>query len=117
MKNQLQEFKRQVADTEMPIPGSIHIKHLRCGKKNCRCHQSDEFLHGPYYLWYRRINGRMTTQSISEKEVQSYREWINNREKLEKIVQKMIDLGAHYATVFKSNFVKSKKTSNPMRGK
>lgn len=117
MEKQLQELKQQIAELEMPIPGSIQTMLLRCGKKNCRCHQSEEFRHGPYYLWYRRIRGKMTTQSIAEEDVKSYRVWISNREKLEMIVHEMIDLGANYAAVFKSDPGKSKKSSTPMRGK
>lgn len=117
MEKQLQELKQQIADLEMPIPGSIQMVHLRCGKKNCRCHQSDEFRHGPYYLWYRRVYGKLTTQSIAEEDVQSYQQWINNREKLETIAQKMIDLGATYAAVFKSYPGKLKNPSTQMRGK
>jgi hypothetical protein len=117
MEKQLQEIKQQVTDLDMPIPGSIQTTYLRCGKKNCRCHQSDEFRHGPYHLWYRRIHGKMKTQSIAEEDVQSYRVWIGNREKLEMLVQKMIDVGATYAAVFKSSTGKLKKSSSPMRGK
>jgi hypothetical protein len=117
LKKQLQELKQQVVDLEMPIPGSIQIMFLRCGKKNCHCHQSDEFRHGPYYLWYRRIHGKMTTQSIAEEDVQSFKKWISNREILEKLVHEMISVGQNYATIFKSRSRKLKKTSTPMCGK
>ena len=111
------DLKQQIAKLGMPIPGSIQTVYLRCGKKNCRCHQSDGQRHGPYYLWYRRKNGKLTTQSIAEEDLQSYRIWISNREELEGVVQKMIDLGADYASNFKSTPGKSKISLPSMRGK
>ncbi|HAJ78607.1 MAG TPA: hypothetical protein DCO75_02450, partial [Fibrobacteres bacterium] len=64
LKKQLLELKKQVDGLGISIPGSIQITYLRCGKKNCRCHQTEDQRHGPYYLWYRRIDGKTTTQSI-----------------------------------------------------
>jgi hypothetical protein len=114
---QLHDLNKQVDDLGISIPGSIQTMYLRCGKKNCRCHQAEDQRHGPYYLWYRRINGKTATQSIAEENVQSYRMWIGNRQKLETLFQKMVNLGADYAAVFKSTPAKSKKRLPPMRGK
>ena len=50
LKNQLADLKKQIDGLGMAIPGSIQITYLRCGKKNCRCHQAEDQRHGPYYL-------------------------------------------------------------------
>lgn len=117
LKKQLLELKKQVNGLEISIPGSIQITYLKCGKKNCRCHQTEDQRHGPYYLWYRRVDGKTTTQSIPEEDVQSYRMWIGNREKLEVLFQKIIALGADYAAAFKSTPDKFKKSLSTKRGK
>jgi hypothetical protein len=117
LENRLTDLKKQFDELRLSIPGSIQTVYLRCGKKNCRCHKAEDQRHGPYYLWYRRINGKTATQSIAEEDVQSYRMWIGNREKLEALFQKIVNLGADYAAVFKSTPAKSKKFLPPMRGK
>jgi hypothetical protein len=117
LKKQLLELKKQVNGLEISIPGSIQIMYLKCGKKNCRCHQTEDQRHGPYYLWYRRVDGKTTTQSIAEEDVQSYLMWIGNREKLEALFQKIIALGADYAAAFKSTSDKFKKSLSTKRGK
>jgi hypothetical protein len=117
LENRLTDLKKQIDELGISIPGSIQTVYLRCGKKNCRCHKAENLRHGPYYLWYRRINGKTATQSIAEEDVQSYRMWIGNREKLEALFQKIVNLGADYAAVFKSTPAKSKKCLPPMRGK
>lgn len=117
LQEQMLELKKQIAQLEMPIQGTIHTAYIRCGKKNCSCHQSEQQRHGPYYLWYRRENGKLITQSIDEENVATYQMWISNREKLEAVVRKMTALGSSYASVFKSMMRKSKKSLSEKRGK
>ncbi len=117
LERQLNDLKKQITDLGLSIPGSIQTMYLRCGKKNCRCHQAEDLRHGPYYLWYRRVNGKTTTQSIAEEEVHLYRTWIGNREKMEAIVHKIVSIGADYAAVFKPIPGKSKISLTQMRRK
>lgn len=45
--------------------GSLHEQYLPCGKSNCRCHDpKSPRLHGPYYLWVRRVHGRQVNRTL-----------------------------------------------------
>jgi hypothetical protein len=45
--------------------GSLHEQFLTCGKETCSCHASKApKLHGPYYLWIRRIGGRQVNRTL-----------------------------------------------------
>jgi hypothetical protein len=45
--------------------GSLHEQCLPCGKPECRCHdKTDPQLHGPYYLWVRRIGGKQVNRTL-----------------------------------------------------
>src|SRR5947199_9223776 len=45
--------------------GSLHEQYLTRGKPACRCHDSKSpQLHGPYYLWIRRIGGRQVNRTL-----------------------------------------------------
>jgi len=45
--------------------GSLHEQYLPCGKPSCRCHDSKSpKLHGPYYLWIRRIGGKQVNRTL-----------------------------------------------------
>jgi len=102
IERKINELKQQMCKIGIPIPGSIHMSYRRCGKTGCKCQQSDDNRHGPYYVWYRRENGKLTTQSIKKGDIHLYREWIRNREKLEMIMKKIVEIGSHYPD-FKKN--------------
>jgi uncharacterized protein DUF6788 len=45
--------------------GSLHEQYLRCGKPECRCHDpQNPQLHGPYYLWVRRMGGKQVNRTL-----------------------------------------------------
>jgi hypothetical protein len=45
--------------------GSLHQQYLPCGKTRCRCHDRQvPQLHGPYYLWIRRLGGRQVNRTL-----------------------------------------------------
>lgn len=117
LEQELNDLKKEIVALGKAIPGSIQTVYLRCGKKNCRCQQNEKLRHGPYYLWYRRNNGKTVTQSIAEEDVHLFQTWINNRGKLETLVQKIVSLCADYAAVFKTAAGKSRNSATPMRGK
>ena len=62
--------------------------------------KSREYWHGPYYLWGRRKNGHLSSKSISKENLKLYRQWINNRKKLKKLVDEMLNAGLEYATEY-----------------
>ena len=45
--------------------GTLYERYIPCGKKNCRCHDSENhILHGPYYEWVRRIDGKQVGRML-----------------------------------------------------
>lgn len=116
IEQKIKKLKQQLHEVGMPISGSLHISYRRCGKKGCRCQKSDKDRHGPYCVWYRRDNGKLTTQSIKEGDVHLYKEWIGNRVTLENIIKKIFDLGSQYPSARKNGKFNSLKTTSVKRG-
>jgi Family of unknown function (DUF6788) len=86
------ECKEQLQDIDFVIRGSI-IKHsVRCGTKGCRCHANPPVLHGPYYDWTRKVQGKTKTVRLSEEEAEILQEWIDNVRKVEKIISEMVEI-------------------------
>lgn len=120
----LKEFdtlKKKILDIGLVIPGTLRESYHRCGRSYCPCMESKENRHGPYYLWDRRVHGKLAAKSIAAEDVAIYNEWIGNRKKLEEAIAYLIDFGYRYATALqdlkKSKPVNSKKTVPSTRGK
>lgn len=117
IEKQYDKLKKELLGIGIPIPGTIHKSFRSCGKKGCRCQESKELRHGPYYVWYGLKNNKQTTKSIKAENIFMYQKWIKNRENIEDIVKKMLDLGIQYMNLKKNDKFNSKKRDHLTRGK
>ena len=60
--------KTHAAAPVIPLPGSLQVRWVRCGKAGCRCAQGH--LHGPYGRRFWRENGRTRQQYVRKAEVE-----------------------------------------------
>jgi hypothetical protein len=90
------------------IPGSVNATFVRCGSKSCPCYTNKTRLHGPYYRWLRRVNGRLVAVGIAEEDLPLFRQMIKNRKAIERIVELMLEAGADYAAGISSAKEKKK---------
>jgi len=75
-------------------PGSLVSRTTVCGKPGCRCMAYPPERHGPYYQWSRSIGGKTVSRRLSEEQAALYREWIGNRQRLERILDEMTEVAA-----------------------
>jgi len=75
-------------------PGSLVVRHTSCGKPGCRCGAEPPRRHGPYYQWSRAVAGKTVSRRLDEREAALYRDWIDNRRRLEAIVVEMEKISA-----------------------
>lgn len=95
-----QELKQSILEIGVVIPGTIRKTYLICGKKNCKCAQLERFRHGPYHLWDRRVNGKLSSKVVNLEQLHDFEQWISNRRQLEKFVEELLEWGSNYATSF-----------------
>jgi len=95
-----ERLKQKIIELDMVIPGYVRTIYQQCGQPNCRCKKEKNYWHGPYYLWGRRINGKLTSKSIRKSDAPIYKRWIKNRIKLKAIVSEMLNSGLQYATEY-----------------
>src|SRR4030042_3663581 len=112
-------LKKRLLEIGIPIPGTIHALYARCGSPTCPCATNDKSRHGPYYRWHYRLNGRSVAQGITTEDLRQYEKWIENRERIYKIVDEMLAVGVKVASPRQEKYTRaenSKKTHSPMRG-
>ena len=59
------ELIKALSQTGWALPGTFTERYNRCGKANCRCKQDPPTLHGPYYQWTRKVDGKTVTRLLS----------------------------------------------------
>lgn len=64
------------------LPGTLLERHIRCSRPGCRCVADPPRLHGPYYQWTRKIEGRTRTTLLTAEQMDRYRPWFDNATKL-----------------------------------
>lgn len=60
------------------LPGTILERRICCKKPGCRCTADPPQLHGPYYQWTRKINGKTETRLLTAEQMERYRSWFEN---------------------------------------
>jgi hypothetical protein len=64
------------------LPGTITIRHARCGKPRCACAADPPALHGPYIQWTRTVNGKTITRLLTPAQHKAYAPWFANARRL-----------------------------------
>lgn len=82
-------LKRSIADLGLIRHGSLVRRFMPCGKLGCRCHATPPQLHGPYYQWTRKVQGKTVTVRLTPQEAELFADWIQNGRQLDKIVAEM----------------------------
>jgi hypothetical protein len=68
--------------TGFALPGTLVERRIRCGKEGCRCAADPAQLHGPYFSWTRKINGKTVTRLLSAAQAERYRDWFANARRI-----------------------------------
>ena len=72
------ELASQLADIGYIASGSVAARFNRCGKPSCACHADPPQLHGPYWHWTAKIDGKTVNRRLNNREARLYQEWIAN---------------------------------------
>jgi len=85
--------KTQTISIDWPIlHGTISTASAKCGQKNCKCHHDEKALHGPYYRWTGKLNGKITTITLTKEIAQECQWRIANYRKLQKDLESLLQI-------------------------
>ncbi len=86
LERRRQNLLRQIGEIGPVLRGSIGRYKRRCGNPGCRCQADPAALHGPYYLWTRKVSGKTVTRMLSHKEARLLLPWTRNMRRLDRLV-------------------------------
>ena len=84
-----QQLAAQIAKIDAALPGTVLARYNRCGKPSCACHHDPPKLHGPYYQWTRKINGRTRTRLLTAEQYERYQPWFENARTLRQLLTQL----------------------------
>lgn len=77
-KTAARRIEAALASIEAALPGTVLRRETRCGRANCRCHGDPPQLHGPYWWWTRRVDGKTVTKILPDDLYEDYRQAFDN---------------------------------------
>lgn len=83
------ELAAKIADVGFVSSGSVIQRSTRCGTSTCRCHADPPQLHGPYWQWTAKVDGKTVTRRLTATEAALYQEWIANDRRLRDLIAQM----------------------------
>jgi hypothetical protein len=89
-RGRIRACKEELQDIDFVLRGTILKRYMACGSKGCRCMGDPPVLHGPYYNWTRKVDGKTVTVRLSEEEATILQEWIDNARKYDEVVSRMV---------------------------
>jgi hypothetical protein len=87
----------QLGSAGFALPGTVLERRIRCGKPGCRCSADPPQLHGPYYQWTRKVNGKTETRLLSAAQRARYQSWFENAKRLRRLTSELEALSLEVA--------------------
>jgi hypothetical protein len=79
----------QIARIGFTATGTLLRTRNECGSAGCSCHTDPGRMHGPYWQYTRKINGKTVTRRLSSDQAGLYTEWIGNGRALRDLLAEM----------------------------
>jgi hypothetical protein len=96
VRRRYEELLKEIGEIGYIASGSLAPRYNRCGKPNCRCHADPPQLHGPYWHWTAKVDGKTVNRRLTDAEAEIYQQWIANDRRLRSLVDQLRDV-AHEA--------------------
>jgi hypothetical protein len=89
----------ELANIGLVLRGTIAPRRMRCGNPTCRCRAHPPQLHGPYFVWTRKVAGKTVTAMLPRYQATLCQDWSRNMRKLDRIVRQLQALGLRAAAL------------------
>ena len=90
-----------LATLGLVLRGSIARRLTRCGPPVSPCPAAPPMLHGPYYIWTRKVAGTTVTAQLTPEDAALCKDWNRNMRQLDRTVRQLQALGLRAATVLR----------------
>lgn len=89
VERRYRDLARQLSEVGYIASGSIARRATRCGRTDCACAADPPRLHGPYWHFTAKVDGKTVNKRLSEHEAQLYGDWIGNDRTVRSLLAQM----------------------------
>ena len=104
MNPKIQSLKNKILTKDWILQGTLLKQYKQCGKKNCRCHQDNQYWHGPYWIWTRKEKGKTITKTLNKKQIQMFKKSLKNLKVTNLLIEKWKNLSSLDLEKIKSHY-------------
>ena len=108
-RSRIMEERKRLESISLALQGSIGERYLTCGRKKCRCHKDPAALHGPFYHWTRKVDGKSVGVWLPVEVSDLLKDWISEDRKLHEIVSRIEEITREAAEWIHSEFRDARK--------
>lgn len=101
-----------ISEIDGALPGSVVVRHMRCGKPGCACKADPPALHGPYIQWTRTVDGKTVTKFLSEDQLARYQPWFDNARRLKELIA-MLQIASVHAVEISEGWATQAASASP----
>lgn len=83
------QLATELGSVGFALPGTVLERRMRCGKRGCRCAADPPQLHGPYYQWTRKLNGKTQTRLLTAAQMARYGSWFENAKRIRSLASEL----------------------------
>ena len=88
------ELAQELSEIGWIASGSLARRAERCGKAYCACSTDPSRLHGPYWHFTAKVDGKTVNKRLSERDAHLYEEWIANDRTVRSLLAEMRKVAA-----------------------
>ena len=99
LNKRYQELAAELGEAGFILKGSVVERFRSCGTPGCQCSADPPRLHGPYWQWSTKVAGKTVTRRIDQEQARRYQEWIDNRRRLEQVLEEMYAVSSQAAAI------------------
>lgn len=87
----------ELSDIGYIASGTLASRLSRCGKRNCACRADPPRLHGPYWHFTAKVDGKTVNRRLNDQQAELYQQWIANDRQVRAVLAEMREVTAKAA--------------------
>lgn len=92
INQKINDLKQNLMIMDYILRGTVSKTYMKCGKKECICHKDSSKLHGPYYIFTKKVKSKTIGKLYPRKVAELLTVYAKKYNKVIKIIRRISEL-------------------------